>query len=117
VRRSWRDRQAMMLNETCVHEAFSGADTTRLILFCDVERPVAPPMLALNRLMVRNVMKLLVTQNLPGEAVGAINRLYHRVWGLIAASSGLKARNRSLCYLVKNALVFGVLALFIAARA
>lgn len=46
--------------------------------------------------MVRNVMKPLATQNLPGEAVGAINRLYDRVWGLIAASSGLKVRNRSL---------------------
>jgi beta-hydroxylase len=114
VRRSWRDGQAMVFDETYVHEAFNGADTTRLILFCDVERPVAGPMSALNRWMIRNVMKATATQNVPGEHVGAINRLYGRLSGVIAAGKGLKARNRTLYYVVKNALIVGVLALFVA---
>jgi beta-hydroxylase len=114
VRRSWRDGQAMVFDETYVHEAFNGADTTRLILFCDVERPVAGPMAALNRWMIRNVMKATATQNVDGEHVGAINRLYGRLAGVIAAGKSLKARNRTLYYVIKNALILGVLALFVA---
>src|ERR1700761_8981285 len=67
VRRSWRDGQAMMFDETYVHEAFNGADTTRLILFCDVERPVRGPMTWLNRWMIRHVMKATASQNEDGE--------------------------------------------------
>jgi beta-hydroxylase len=114
VRRSWRDGQAMLFDETYVHEAYNGSDTTRLILFCDVERPVAGPMSALNRWMIRHVMRATATQNVPGEPVGAINRLYGRLAGVIAAGKGLKARNRTLYYVVKNALILCVLGLFIA---
>jgi beta-hydroxylase len=114
VRRSWRDGQAMVFDETFVHEAFNGADTTRLILFCDVERPVAGPMTWLNRWMIHNVMRATGAPNEVGEHVGAINRLYERVSGVIAAGKGLKARNRTLYYVIKNTLIIGVLLLFIA---
>ncbi len=114
VRRSWRDGQAMMFDETYVHEAFNGADTTRLILFCDVERPVAGPMSVLNQWVIRHVMKATATQNEAGEHVGAINRLYGRLAGIIATGKGLKARNHTLYYVIKNAMILSVLALFIA---
>ena len=104
----------MVFDETYVHEAFNGADTTRLILFCDIERPVAGPVAPLNRWMIHNVMKATATQNEAGDHIGAINRLYSRVAGLIAAGKGLKARNRTLYYVVKNTLLIAVLALFVA---
>jgi beta-hydroxylase len=63
---------------------------------------------------MRHVMGATATQNEVSEPVGAINRFYGRLAGIIAAGKGLKARNRTLYYVVKNALIVGVLALFIA---
>ena len=40
-RHSWRDGQDCMFDETYLHYAENNTDQTRLILFCDVERPVA----------------------------------------------------------------------------
>jgi beta-hydroxylase len=35
----WRDGQAFMFDETFIHSAENATDQTRIILFCDVERP------------------------------------------------------------------------------
>lgn len=114
VRKSWRDGEAMVFDETYVHEAFNGADSTRLILFCDVERPVAGVLSPLNHWMIHHLMKATGTQNEAGEHVGAINRLYGRLSGIIASGKGLKARNRTLYYIVKNVSIVAVIALFLA---
>lgn len=113
-KRSWRDGQAMVFDETFVHEAYNGTDMTRLILFCDFERPVHRPMAAVNRWMIHHVMKATGTQNEAGEHVGAINRLYSRLSRFIASSKALKARNRPLYYLVKNGALAALLAVFLA---
>jgi beta-hydroxylase len=113
VRRSWRDGEAMIFDETFVHEAFNGCDTTRLILFCDVERPLAPPLSALNRAVMRGVMRATQAPNMDGEPVGAINRLYGRIAGAIEAGKRLKARDRRVYYLVKNAALVALAALFV----
>ena len=113
VRRSWRDGEAMIFDETYVHEAFNGCDTTRLILFCDIERPLAPPLTALNRAVMRGVMRATQAPNVEGEAVGAINRLYSRLAAAIEAGKRLKARDRRLYYLIKNAALVALAALFI----
>jgi beta-hydroxylase len=113
VRRFWRDGEAMMFDETYVHEAYNGWDQTRLILFCDVERPVAGPMGPLNRWMIRHVMRATGTQNEEGEPIGAVNRLYGRLAATIAAGKRLKERNRTLYYVIKNSLIVAVIALFV----
>lgn len=96
-----------------MHEAFNGTDTTRLILFCDVERPVAGLMSPLNQWMIRNVMKETAAPNEAGEPVGAINRLYSRLATLLATGKELKARNRSLYYLIKNVVIVCAIAMFV----
>jgi beta-hydroxylase len=113
VRQSWRDGEAMMFDETFVHEAFNGCETTRLILFCDVERPLAPPMAAVNRAVMRSVMRATQAPNLDGENIGAINRLYGRLSRAIDAGKRLKARDRRLYYLIKNAVLVALAALFV----
>ena len=113
-KRSWRDGLPLVFDETFVHEAYNGSGMTRLILFCDFERPVRWPMAAVNRWMIRHVMKATGTQNEEGEPVGAINRLYGRLYGLIAWSKALKAKNKPLYRLVKNASLLALLAVFLA---
>ncbi len=113
-RRSWRDGEAMVFDETYVHEAFNGTDRHRLILLCDIERPLWQPMAALNRLMMRGVMSATVTQNVEGEKVGAINRFFGSIYGIKNLGQDLKKKNRKVYYAVKNTVLAQVSAAVIA---
>ena len=104
-RASWRDGEAMVFDETYVHEAFNGSDMTRLILFCDVERPVRGPWQAVNRWMIHHVMGATGAPNEVGEQVGAVNRFFERIHGVMESGKALKARNRRLYYALKYALI------------
>jgi beta-hydroxylase len=114
IRRHWRDGQPMMFDETYVHEAHNGWDQTRLVLFCDVERPLAQPLAALNRWVTHHIMRATRTQNVEGEPIGGINRFYGRVAGVIASGKALKARNRQLYYALKTVLIVTLVVLLIA---
>ena len=104
-RASWRDGEAMVFDETYVHEAFNGSDMTRLILFCDVERPVRGPWQAVNRWMIHHVMGATGAPNEVGEQVGAVNRFFERIYGVMESGKALKAKNRRLYYALKYALI------------
>ncbi len=79
----WRDGEDVVFDETLVHWAENRTDQTRVILFCDIERPLrTAPMRALNRVVSRVLGHATATQNVASERVGAVNRLYalaHRV--------------------------------------
>ena len=112
-RASWRDGQGFMFDETYVHEALNGADSRRLILFCDVERPVRWPFRGINRWMIAHVMGATGAPNEEGEKVGALNRFFERIYGVLDSGKALKAKNRRLYYAIKYALIVAVLALII----
>ena len=101
----WRDGEGLLFDETYVHEVKNETDRDRLILLCDVERPLHPPMRALNRLVMRTVMSATSTQNVEGEPVGALNRLYGRLDGLLEIGKRQKARDRRRYYAVKKAVI------------
>jgi beta-hydroxylase len=101
-RRSWRDGEALVFDETYVHEARNETDEHRLILLCDFERPLSQPMAFLNGLMMKGVMSATVTQNVEGESIGAINRFFASLYGLKDLGQNLKKRNRGLYYAIKN---------------
>lgn len=48
-----------------------------------------------------------------GEKVGAINRFFERVYGVLDSGKKLKAKNRQLYYALKYAVIIGVVALFV----
>jgi beta-hydroxylase len=104
-RKSWRDGEAMVFDETYVHEALNETDQHRLILLCDFERPLWQPMAFLNHLMMRGVMSATVTQNVEGEKIGAINRFFGSLYGVKNLGQGLKKKNRKLYYAIKNAVL------------
>jgi beta-hydroxylase len=80
---SWRDGEDIVFDETFVHWAENKTDQTRVILFCDVERPLRTSfMRGINRVVSRVLGQATATQNIETEHVGAVNRLYgfaHRV--------------------------------------
>jgi beta-hydroxylase len=74
---AWRDGEDVMFDETYVHWVKNETPQTRVILFCDVERPLRTPLLrGINRVVGRVLGQATATQNVGGERVGAINRLY-----------------------------------------
>ena len=74
---SWRDGEDIVFDETFVHWAENKTDQTRVILFCDVERPLRTPIMrGINRVVSGVLGRATATQNVATERVGAVNRLY-----------------------------------------
>jgi beta-hydroxylase len=106
----WRDGEAVVFDETFIHYAENTTDQQRIILFCDIERPLrGRPVVALNRWFARVVMNASATRNLPGERVGAINRFFGQAYKVRLLGKALKRRNRTAYYLLKWALIGGLL--------
>src|SRR5262249_172615 len=111
-RKSWRDGEVMMFDETYVHEARNDSDVNRLILFCDVERPLKGWLpTALNRFIIHHVLKATATQNREGERIGIANRIVEVVYEVGMRFKRMKKWNRKVYYGVKYAATAAVLAL------
>jgi len=103
---SWRDGQDVLFDETFIHSAENKTDVTRIILFCDVERPLRTRwMTAINRWVSRNVIRASATQNVENEHVGAANRLYAMLGQGSSVLTRLKRKNRTAFRTVKYALI------------
>jgi beta-hydroxylase len=110
----WRDGEAVMFDETFIHHAENTTDQRRVILFCDIERPLHfSPVRWLNRMMARLVMAASATQNVEGEPVGMLNRVFSHGYKLRVRAKSLKQSNRTAYYLGKWALIGGAVALMI----
>ncbi|HWP66957.1 MAG TPA: aspartyl/asparaginyl beta-hydroxylase domain-containing protein [Candidatus Limnocylindria bacterium] len=110
----WRDGEAVLFDETYVHRAENKTDTPRIILFCDVERPLRHrAATAINRFVIRNVMGATATSNVDGERIGVANRIFERLYTVRDAMLRLKKRSRrtyyALSYGAKLAAVGGLL--------
>ena len=107
----WRDGEAVMFDETYIHYAENTTDQQRVILFCDVERPLRlAPMRWLNRWFGRVVMTAAATQNLESEPIGGLNKFFFHAYKVRLFFKAFKARTRLGYYLVKWALILGILA-------
>ena len=101
--------EAVMFDETYIHYAENTTQMPRVILFCDVERPLkSRAMTAINRWFARNVMKASASQNVEGEQIGALNRLFGGFYQLRLRAKQLKAWSRSTYYVLKWALLGGL---------
>ncbi len=74
---AWRDGEDVMFDETYVHWVKNETDKTRVILFCDIERPLRSRFMTLiNRSVSAWLGRATAPQNLDDERVGGINRAY-----------------------------------------
>jgi len=112
IRKSWRDGEVMMFDETYVHEAKNESDVNRLILFCDVERPLKGWLPTyLNRFVIHHILKATATQNREGENIGIANRIFAPVYQVRIVFKRMKKWNRKAYYAFKYTAVALVLAL------
>ena len=106
---SWRDGQDVLFDETFIHSAENKTDVTRIILFCDVERPLRTRwMAAFNRWVSRNIIRASATQNVETEQVGTFNRIYALLGHGSDFLTRLKRKNRTMFRAVKYALIAGL---------
>jgi beta-hydroxylase len=75
---SWRDGEGVVFDETFIHWVRNDTDETRLILLCDVERPLRYRWIAwLNHLFARYVMTAAASPNDTGDRTGLISKLFY----------------------------------------
>jgi beta-hydroxylase len=102
----WHDGEGLVFDETFIHRAENRTDQNRLILFCDVERPMKFGfMTRLNRWVSEHIVKASATQNVEGEKVGAINKAFSYLFEVHALGRRLKEWNRRVYYGVKYSLI------------
>jgi beta-hydroxylase len=104
---SWRDGEDVVFDETFLHEAHNETDHQRIILFCDIERPMNNPVATwVNRLFSNVFLKASASPNLDSDKTGLLNRIYQYVYyNVTMVFKRLKLWNRKVYYLVKYSLV------------
>lgn len=107
---AWRDGEDVIFDETYLHDAANRTDRDRIILFCDIERPMKYRWAqAVNRLMGGFLLRASVSPNEIGDRTGGLNQAFRYLYLLRRFSKKLKAWNRALYYIFKWSL-FGCLA-------
>lgn len=106
----WKDGEAVMFDETYIHRAENQTDTARLILFCDVERPLSNPIARfINRWIGQPFARAAATQNMEGEKVGFLNKLFAHVYKFRLLTKQVKQWNRTVYYVLKWTLIGALL--------
>jgi beta-hydroxylase len=106
----WKDGEAVMFDETFIHHAENTTQGQRVILFCDIERPLwGAPIRGFNRFFAKRVMAAASSQNTEAESVGGINRFFHYAYRLRLQAKALKASHRGIYYAGKWLLIGGLL--------
>ena len=111
---SWRDGEAVVFDETFIHWAENRTDQARMILFCDVERPLKSGFVTrVNRWVSEHIVKASATSNLEGERIGALNRFFVYFREIEPRRVRLKNWNRNVYYVVKWGVIGSVIALLV----
>jgi beta-hydroxylase len=107
---AWRDGEPVMFDETFIHAAENRSDVPRIILFCDVERPLrSRAMQALNHAVEVTLIRASQTENAPGDHVGALNRLFNGAYRVRLIGKWIKRKSRFAHYTLKWLILGGVL--------
>jgi beta-hydroxylase len=112
---TWRDGEDLLFDETFLHTAENTTSEARIILFCDVERPLhTRVMTAVNRWVCRHIVKETATQNVEGERVGVFNKIFGYAYHVRLVGKRFKAWNRRAYYATKYALIGCILVAILA---
>lgn len=112
TRYSWRDGQEVMFDETYLHRAANETQTDRIILFCDIERPMKFRWAAwITHGVGVTLMRAATSPNDVGDRTGGLNHAFRYLYVIRRVGKRLKAWNRKVYYVVKWMLFGGIAAL------
>ena len=108
---SWRDGEGVVFDETYLHWAINQTDKTRIILMCDIERPMKYRWTAaVNRWVARVLLTAGSSPNETGDQTGGINKIFRFFWSIGQYRRKFKKFSKPLYLITKFALIFGLLA-------
>ncbi|MFT4572289.1 MAG: beta-hydroxylase [Hyphomicrobiaceae bacterium] len=104
-RYSWRDGEDVVFDETYIHWAANKTDQTRIILFCDMTRPLHTRFVrGISNFMNKRVFKITGSRNEETETSGLLNRATPMIFAAKTFFANIKERNRQLYYAGKYTL-------------
>jgi beta-hydroxylase len=102
----WKDGEDVLFDETYIHWAENKTNVDRIILFCDVERPVKTMFgRAWNKFFGWFIMAAAASPNMGDDKTGKINKVFKYVYAIRLLGKRIKAYNRKLYYGVKYSLM------------
>jgi len=108
---SWRDGEPLLFDVTYLHFAHNDADKPRLILMCDIERPMSPIGRILNW-PYKLLMRATVVPNTDEDKRGFANKTFSTLVPLLDKSKRLKETNlpayKALKYTVNGTLLLAI---------
>jgi beta-hydroxylase len=106
---SWRDGEGVIFDETYIHYAENTSGQNRLILFCDIERPLKYRWAQqFNYLMGRYLMSAAAAPNDETDDTGGVNRIFKYVYFIRRIGKRIKKWNKPTYYLIKWTLFGGI---------
>ncbi|MRX11769.1 lipid A hydroxylase LpxO [Pseudoduganella sp. FT25W] len=113
-RHSWRDGQSVIFDETYIHWAVNGSETNRVILFCDIERPMRFRWAqAINRWLGRTLMTAASSPNETGDQTGVISKLFTISYVMGRYRRRYKEWNKTAYQVTKAGLIIGLVGLIV----
>lgn len=115
IRHVWHDGEGVVFDETYVNEAQNNSSKNRIILLCDVERPLQWRWAErFNRWFGRVLMSAVSSPNAETDQTGFINKLTHGYWVIDQKRIAFKTANHTLYKATKVALIVLAILLFLA---
>ena len=112
--RFWQDGQGMLFDETYLHYAENKTDKGRLILFCDIERPLKFIIPAwVNKFFGFILLKSATSPNETGDKTGFVNKIFGGVYKIREFGKSIKAKNKPLYYFLKYLLILLIIYLLL----
>jgi beta-hydroxylase len=110
----WRDGEDVVFDETYLHYAENKTGVDRIILFCDIERPMKfSPARWITNAIAAVLMRAAASPNDTGDRTGGINRAFGYLYQIRLVGKRMKAWNRRIYYTFKWTLYAAVfLAIF-----
>ena len=113
-RYSWREGQGVVFDETFIHWAENESGKNRIVLFCDVARPMRYRFAQrINDWVGRNIVAAASSPNSDGDPTGLISRLFRISHYMGQARRRFKAWNRTVYRATKVLLLALVVAWFV----
>ncbi len=107
----WRDGEAVIFDETFIHYAKNDTNVSRIVLFCDIERPMRFRWAsAMNRAVSNTLMRAAASPNEEGDRTGFLNRVFKYLYAVRRLGKKIKAWHRPTYYLVKWTLFGSIIA-------
>ena len=105
-RYSWRDGEAVVFDETFIHRAENATPHDRIILFCDIERPMKYRWAtAFNRFVARRFIASAASPNMEGDRTGALNRAFGAFYKVRLYAKRVRKTRKKLYYTIKFTLI------------